>query len=67
MGREVDENFDEKFTMTLYANDIVAKVKTDGRNYKFYLKDGTTHTIDIGFDFLKPNTNNKELHNEQNN
>lgn len=61
MGKEVHKKFDEKFDMTLYDNDFVADVKTDGRYYKFYLKDGNTHTIDIGFNFLAVNKNNKEL------
>jgi len=65
-GIEIDTQFEEKYEM-YYYNKLVEKVKTDGRNYKFYLKDGTTHTIDIGFDFLTANENNKELNDEQNN
>lgn len=60
LGKEVNKNFDEKYEL-YYCNKLVKKVITDGRFYKFYLKDGKTHIIDIGFNFLKANTNNKEL------
>lgn len=56
-GKQVNNKFVEKHNLR-YINDKVDKVTTDGRYYKFYLKDGTNQTIDIGFNFLEANKEN---------
>lgn len=50
-GKETEIKFNEKYILD-FNDSISKKITTDGRYYKFYLKDKTTKTIDIGYDFL---------------
>jgi hypothetical protein len=49
-GTVVPIQFNEKYSFT--HNEASEKITTDGRYYKFYFKDKTTKTIDIGYNFL---------------
>jgi len=49
-GKQSDYNFIEIYQLGFGST--AEKITTDGRYYKFYLKDKSTKTIDIGYDFL---------------
>ncbi|GGB68055.1 hypothetical protein GCM10007424_05060 [Flavobacterium suaedae] len=51
-GKETNKTFKEEYTIT-YSNKLLENIKTDGRYYKIYLKDGTTKTIDVGRNLLE--------------
>lgn len=53
-ARDADIKFDEKYLLR-YETDNVKEVKTDGRYYKFFLKNGKTEIKDIGFNFITDN------------
>lgn len=47
-------NFNEEYNL-IFKSDYVNKITTDGRYYKFYVKNGDINTIDIGTNFLQDN------------
>ncbi|KOS05967.1 hypothetical protein AM493_07890 [Flavobacterium akiainvivens] len=46
--------FKELYRLT-YSDDAVGKITSDGRYYKYYFKDKTTKTVDIGYNFITGN------------
>ncbi|WP_231559625.1 DUF6438 domain-containing protein [Flavobacterium rivuli] len=53
-GKEGNFSFSESYDWK-YKNDAVNRVSSDGRYYKFQLKDKTTRTFDIGYNFITDN------------
>ncbi|MFD2603380.1 DUF6438 domain-containing protein [Flavobacterium suzhouense] len=53
-AKNVDVRFDEKYLLR-YDNNYIKEVKTDGRYYKLYLKNGKTEIKDIGFNYITDN------------
>jgi hypothetical protein len=52
--KDTEANFNEKYTFS-YNNDFIKEIKTDGRYYKLYFKNGKTEIKDIGFNFVTEN------------
>lgn len=59
-AKKVDIEFDEKYFLR-YETDFIKEVKTDGRYYKLYFKNGKTEIRDIGFNFITDNKLNDKL------
>lgn len=53
-AKKVDVKFDEKYLLH-YENDYIKEMKTDGRYYKLYFKNGKPEIKDIGFNFITDN------------
>ena len=53
-GRQGPYLFKEGYKLKL-KNELVNEITSDGRYYKFYFKDKTTKTMDIGYNFLAEN------------
>jgi hypothetical protein len=53
-AKDVNVKFDEKYILH-YDTDHIREVRTDGRYYKLYLKNGKTEIKDIGFNFITDN------------
>lgn len=53
-GKLCKHIFNEEYDLT-FKNDYVNKITTDGRYYKFYIKNGDTRTIGIETNFLQDN------------
>ncbi len=53
-GKEGRYHFKEEYNLTS-KNEYVNKITTDGRYYKFYLKDNSNKVIDIEMNFLEGN------------
>ena len=67
----IEIKFNEQYTLS-YNNDFIKEIKTNGRYYKLYFRDGKTQVKDIGFNFItESNLKNKfeiiKKINEQNN
>lgn len=59
-AKNVDNEFNEKYFLSY--NDIYIKnIKTDGRYYKIYFKNGKTEIKDIGFNFITDNNLNEKF------
>ena len=65
---DVNKKINELYSLG-FDNDSISRITTDGRYYKFYFKNKSTKTIDVGYDFLKESklVNKFEKRNEQNN
>lgn len=56
-GKEVDQLFDSSYTLDYHSRDTIQQtIKTDGRFYRFEMKNGKIITIDIGFNFIAENS-----------
>jgi len=54
-SRESHKIFHETYSIEFYENKEEISITTDGRFYKFYFKDKTTKTVDMGYNFLTEN------------
>ena len=58
-GKECNVSFESKYNLNFsYLNQgfLFNKIETDGKYYKFIYKNGTSKTIDIGYNFIEINS-----------
>lgn len=65
-SKEVNIDFQEKYTIEYWSNDIKKKIITDGRYYKFEKAKHQFITLDLGYNFLKQNNLIERFRNKTN-